>query len=111
MSKHDRVVTDKFKTLSAQATLRYEDDKTAKLYNVYSEIRGQGHATHLLSSIVEFADDEGITIWLDVQSYGDPHTVLTNSQLITFYEKFGFDVLDRSHRPVRMVRYPLLKGE
>lgn len=111
MSKHDRTMSMYFKFLSATATLRYEDKETAKLTNLYSEVRGQGHATQLLTTITDLADQDGISIWLEVQSNGDPHTVMTNSQLISFYEKFGFDVLDRSHCPVRMVRYPLLKGE
>lgn len=111
MSKHDRVVTSVYKTLSARAKLRHEDDTNAKLVDVYSEIRGQGHATQLLTSIMEDVDRKGITLWLEVQGYGDPHTVLTNSQLIRFYERFGFDVIDHTHCPIQMVRYPLLKGE
>lgn len=111
MSKHEKVTKTIFRLKSAQVTVTHGDDNTAKLSSLYAQERGRGHASDLLRIVTDWADDNRISLWLEVQRYGDPHGGLDNSQLIRLYEKFGFDVLEDGQRLVMMGRYPLLKGE
>jgi GNAT superfamily N-acetyltransferase len=100
-----------FKVKSAQATLHIADDKSAKITNVYSQIRGQGHASALFEDIIRFADENRMMLWLEVRRYGKPQSGLSNSGLVTFYQKFGFVIVDDDKNPVMMARRPLLKGD
>ena len=113
MPKRNQASKTTFKLESAQATLKYDpdEDNVALLDGLHSRIRGQGHASALLQTIIDFADKRGLYLWLKVQRYSDPHGGLDNSQLIRLYEKFGFDILNDQDKPVTMGRIPLLKGE
>src|SRR4051812_30801182 len=105
MPKHERVLKTLFTFQSAQVTVTHADDKTAKLSSLYSQQRGMGHASSLLKEVTTYADKNGISLWLEVQRYGNPHDALDNSQLIRLYEKFGFDVLEDGRVLVMMGRY------
>jgi len=107
----EKILKKIFTFQSAQVTITHADAKTAKLSSLYSQRRGQGHATTLLEEVVEYADKNGISLWLEVRRYGDPHGGLDNSQLIRLYEKFGFDVLEDERQLVVMGRYPLERRE
>lgn len=64
----------------------------ADLTHVYSTDRGKGHATELLKTVMAYADEHGLKVWLSVKAYGHPvQSILSNEQLIEFYKKFGFD--------------------
>lgn len=109
--KHGRLTRTTFKYGDAQVTLVYEDDHTAKLIGLHSRTRGRGDATAVMMEAMHHADKHNIAIHLEVQRFGDPHGSLDNAQLVSFYERFGFDLVDNNFQLRQMVRYPLLKGE
>jgi GNAT superfamily N-acetyltransferase len=103
----ERVV---FRFESARATLFKLEDGTAKVTNVHAQMRGQGHATAVLSRIIEYADKHQLPLWLEVQRYGHPRGGLTNAQLLNFYSKFGF-VLNPDERLPRWMSREPVKGD
>lgn len=109
--KHGRLTRTTFKYGGAEVTLVYEDDNTARLVGLYSKNRGRGEAKEVMLEATAHADRLGVTIWLEVQRYGDWRDSFDNDQLINFYGRFGFDLMDDDHRPRWMIRYPLLKGD
>jgi len=109
--KHGRLTRTTFHYGDAQVTLVYEDDATARLIGLYSESRGKGEAKEVMLEATRHADKLGVTIWLEVQRFGDWRNSLDNNQLVSFYERFGFDLIADERRPRWMTRYPLLKGE
>lgn len=113
MKKRVSISKIRFSYESAQVNLLFapDDQKLAKVCNLYAQIRGAGHASKLLMEVTEYADKHGIHLWLEAQRYGKPQGGLTNEQLVRFYGSFGFDVVDDGNKPVMMGRYPLLKGE
>ena len=59
--------------------------------HVYAKTRSQGHGTGLLKLVIEFADKNGLELYLYARGYGGPvQTMLNSEQLIRFYENFGF---------------------
>ena len=109
--KHGRLSRINFTYGDAQVTISYEDVRTAKLTALYSENRGKGEATAVMLEAMSFADKHGTALWLEVQRYGNWRNSLDNKQLITFYERFGFDLVADESQPKRMTREPLLKGD
>lgn len=109
--KNGRLTRTTFRYGDAQVTLVYEDDNTARLIGLYSESRGRGEAKQVMLEATHYADKHGIAIWLEVQRYGDWRNSLDNNQLISFYERFGFDLIVDDRRPQWMTRDPLLKGD
>lgn len=109
--KHGRLTRSTLRYGDAQVTLDYEEDTTARLIGLYSENRGRGEATEVMLEAIRHADKHGITLWLEVQRYGDWRNSLDNNQLISFYERFGFDLIADDRRPRWMTRDPILKGE
>lgn len=109
--KNGRLTRTTFSYGGAQVTLIYDDDQTARLVALYSETRGLGHAKEVMIEAMQHVDKHGIAVWLEVQRYGDWRNSLDNHQLISFYERFGFDLVDESRQPRRMTREPLLKGD
>ena len=110
MPKSKRTLKTVFKIHSAQAVLHHATDKTAKLSNLFVQQRGKGHGSALLAEITRYADERGLTLWLEVQRYGAPRDGLDNSQLVRLYEKHGFNIIDDGSKPIMMGRKPLLKG-
>lgn len=95
----------KFRSNSSSCDLVSVDADYYVLKNLRSESRGQGHATELLTKVVEYADAHHLIIFLQVQSNDRPvRGALTNVQLRRFYEKFGW-VLDPDN-PYCMTRKP-----
>lgn len=113
MGKRVSISKIRFNYESSQLNLIFapNDPKLAKISNLYSQIKGKGHASKLLNEVVRYADKHGIHLWLEVQRYGDSRQGLDNKQLIKLYESFGFDVVNDGKKPVMMGRYPISKGE
>lgn len=109
--KRGRLSRVTFTYRGAKVTLTYEDDYTAKLSALYSENRGKGEATAVMMEAMQFADKHGTALWLEVQRYGDWRNSLDNKQLINFYGRFGFDLVEDDRQPPWMTREPLLKGD
>ncbi len=76
---------------SANAKLTIWDDKNATVSNVFSVRRGQGQATRVIQHICKYADDNGMSLLLEVQQYGyaDGDSP-DNSGLKRWYRSFGF---------------------
>lgn len=100
----------KFQHESASAQFQYVDKDVVFLNNLWSEERGQGHASELMNKIVTYADQNQLTIIIIAQRYGNPNrSALNNRQLEEFYVKFGFDYDGVQSRPSSMKRYPSQK--
>lgn len=95
-----------FKSDSASAQLVMISSEYAKILAVRSEDRGRGHANALMQKIVEYADDNNLTLTLTVRAYGGPRGILSNKELESFYGKFGFERIFLYSRPVEMMRLP-----
>lgn len=68
------------------------DNGVGLVHRVYSKDRGRGQGSALLRRVTEWADENGLELFLRAQAYGHPvQTILDNNQLIKFYEKFGFE--------------------
>lgn len=81
-----------FKQLSASAHLTVDFElKESRLANVFSEERQQGHATALMQSVIEYADDNELTVYLTARRYGHPIGP-DNDVLVDLYKKFGFEI-------------------
>lgn len=108
--KHGRLTRTTFRYGDAEVTLVYEDDKTAMLVGLFSKSRGRGDAKAVMMEAMQYADKHGLGVWLEARRYGDWRTSLNNDQLISFYERFGFDLVGQP-RSNLMTREPLLKGD
>jgi GNAT superfamily N-acetyltransferase len=83
--------THEFRFESATCEVQVKDGR-GLVMRVYSKHRGRGHARGLLRLVTEWADENGIELYLRAQGYGGPtQTMLDNNQLIKFYESFGFE--------------------
>ncbi|QAY17070.1 acetyltransferase [Streptomyces phage FrodoSwaggins] len=91
---------------SASLTLTLWGDGSASISDVYSVERRQGHASKLLDQVTWFADRHGMTLKTAAEAYGTGPR-MTTSQLVKFYEKFGFVVLGDDPDYVYMERSPL----
>jgi GNAT superfamily N-acetyltransferase len=105
------MTTRYFRYKQATARLYFLDFGLWAVSNVYSQKRGQGHATGVMRQIIDFADQNGIVLKLMIQRYGNPNQKgLDNQQLESFYRGFGF--LKDPHQtkpPYVMTRQPSRK--
>ena len=93
-----------FRFGNATCKLTEHGDGNADLTHVYSKDRGRGQATQLLRLVMEYVDEKNLRVYLRVRGYGGPvNTMLSNQQLVLFYEKFGFRIQNDVEHPV-MVR-------
>ena len=67
-------------------------DKRLHFSSIHSLDRGQGNAGRVMQKIVDIADKYGVTIALTPKPFGGKNgsPILTKSQLVTFYKKYGF---------------------
>lgn len=61
--------------------------------NVLPEWRGQGYGKRILDMILEDADSEGVTLYLEPRSYSDVNG-LTQAELEAWYLRHGFEWLE-----------------
>lgn len=108
--KNGRPTRTVFRYGGAEVTLVYEENNKAMLVGLHSKNKRQGEATAVMLDAVAYADKYDISLWLEAQRYGDWRTSLDNQQLIKFYERFGFDLVNDKRRPRWMIREPLSKG-
>lgn len=106
LSRWGAVKTIEFRYESASAKLCDMGDGFFELKNVWSDIRGQGHASVMLKEIAHFADVNEFVILLIAAPYGRirDKPYLDERDLEAFYTKFGFFVQTR--KPTRMRRNP-----
>ena len=109
--KNGRLTRTTFRYGGAEVTLVYEDDHTAMLVGLFSRNRGRGEAKIVMMDAMAHADKYDVSIWLKAQRYGDWRTSMDNDQLVSFYERFGFDLRADHSRDRIMTRDPLLKGD
>lgn len=84
----------KFKQATASALLHEYDHGLSRLSNLQSIEKQSGHATAVMQDIVEYLDDNELRCVLKVGRFGSVREGMSNPQLITFYEKFDFKVVD-----------------
>lgn len=99
--------TDKreFKFESARATVFVSTDRTVAVSRVLSSKPGQGHGTILMQQICEWADKNGLILWLEVQRFHySKSRAPSNEQLVAFYRKFDFEIVDDGRSPIMMDR-------
>ena len=67
-------------------------DKRLHFSSIQSMDKGQGNAGRVMQKIVDIADKHGVTIALTPKPFGGKNgsPILTKSQLVTFYKKYGF---------------------
>lgn len=84
-------------------------DVEGRLYeirNLWSRAPRMGHAKEVVQMIVDHADQYGWTLQVVAQQYGRLDSRgMTNRELVSFYESFGFEVT-RKKAPVRLERAP-----
>lgn len=96
-----------FKNGIAAVKLAHMHDDRVMLSNLFSRIPGKGHGTDVMKKAVEYADQNGLTIVLVVGRYAYPDgRGLDNKQLVEFYKKFGFTVVEDGGLPIMMHRKP-----
>ena len=94
-----------FRHESATATVFVATDRTAAIARVLAQKPKQGHGTLLMHQICGWADKNDILLWLEVQRFHySSRGGMSNDDLIAFYEKFGFQVVDDGQRPTLMER-------
>lgn len=110
--KHGRLTRTTFSYGEARVSLIYEDEQYARLVGLHSENPGHGEAKMVLMEATQHADNHGLTLGLEAKRFGNRPDSLDNSQLVSFYERFGFDLIQPivDHK-LLMVRYPLSNGE
>lgn len=91
-----------FEHETATAAVRHHGGGLASLVNMFSRTRRKGHATALMQKVVDYADEQHLTLMLVAQRHSIT-TGLNDEQLVEFYKKFGFRVRDNT-LPVVMER-------
>lgn len=83
-------------------------DGRGLVHRLYSKTRGQGHAKGLLTAVTEWADENGLELFLRAQPYGGPvQTMLDMNQLIKLYERFGFERTEQDD--ICMTNIPMIR--
>lgn len=88
----------------ASARLTIFSDGVARLSSVLAREKGTGAGRAIMEQVCRYADENGLTLQLFVQRFGDPHEGMSNKELIEFYKKFGFYVEEDGRLPVMMWR-------
>jgi hypothetical protein len=65
-------------------------DQVREITHVNASERRSGHATALMYTVVAEADLSGLVLILKAEPFGDG---MTQEQLLKFYGKFGFEVI------------------
>lgn len=88
---------------SARVVLHVLDDGSATVSSLHAADTGKGYAKAVMQKLIDFADENKLRLVLDVQQFQNPRG-LSNEDLIEFYMKFGFDVVNPAARPIVMWR-------
>lgn len=78
-------------------------DGLARVSAFISRTPGKGYGTVVFNKMLNYADKHELSLFLTVQNYTNSRDILSNEQLIAFYEKHGF-VKDSDKRPIVMSR-------
>jgi GNAT superfamily N-acetyltransferase len=90
---------------SARAYVELTDIGIPLLVDVRSRQKGKGHATGLLAKVCRWADTnkQDICLWVENRP-NKSKNVLSTTQLISFYEKFGFEICGNPIPEIPMIR-------
>lgn len=77
------------------------------LLYVQPEHRGHGHAKALVEQVLDDADNEGVTVGLQVAGDIDGDNAMTDAQLMAWYKQLDFFHDDRFKNPGRLIRRPV----
>lgn len=64
----------------------YGEGKIITRINVPEKFRGKGYGRQLLKQATDWADENGITLWLEINPYGQ----MTYDELEAWYKRNGF---------------------
>lgn len=87
-----------------------DDHRVAYVRDVHvpTLVRGAGHGRALLRALTDRADRDGYTLLLEPKARGEGG--LTTTQLVAWYARHGFEVLDDEPH-VLMARFPTNEGD
>lgn len=94
MNKPAHVVTFSYGSASVNLIL-WKNQNHATVSGLHSKQRGIGHATKLMQQVIDFADEYGKRLILTACAT-EPESGLSQTQLVRFYEKFGFVVVNEA---------------
>jgi GNAT superfamily N-acetyltransferase len=94
----------KFSNEFASAELILMQDGKARLRAVHSRRRQRGHGSELMREVIRYAEDHDLELYLVVQRFGRPAKAMDNTQLETFYSKFGFEKIEHQGKFIMMRR-------
>ena len=57
--------------------------------NVPVAHRARGHGRELMRRVIHQADQEGVTLWLEISAY--PGALMQNAELVDWYRRRGFE--------------------
>lgn len=92
-----------FRYDSATVTLHWNDRTKGFVEELYSETPGQGNAKEVMNQLLGFADHRGLELWLKAKPFG-ARKGLSEAQLVDFYRKFEFEIVNPSVDPIVMRR-------
>ena len=92
-----------FRHGSASAVLVAYKVGPSLVTTLYSNDPGKGHANAVMQEIVDYADEHGLSLALSARQFNNERG-LNNSQLILFYEKFGFHLIHPRTENNSMIR-------
>lgn len=96
-----------FRHGSASALLLIYDVGPSLVTSLYSNDPGKGHAKAVMQQIVDYADERGLELTLSARQFNNERG-LKNPELIEFYRKFGFELINENS-PVNAMMRPRRK--
>lgn len=99
-----RMLLAMYRHKSASLILHFaKGKKHVRLSDFHARQPRKGHGSKLLTDVLEYCDDLGATVFLEVVS--EDRKVMSNSKLVKFYERFGFVKIGPG-KPIMMKRKP-----
>lgn len=100
-----------YKSASAKLTMMRTEDK-GLITSLESTSPGQGHGSELMHRICVYADDLQVALHLKAQVYkAHGLYIMSNRELVAFYERFGFVWQKGLGLPAQMIRQPSQKKQ
>jgi GNAT superfamily N-acetyltransferase len=86
---HSKIIDNRYLiSIDLSPNINDKSVSSAILNRVFTppKLRGKGHAREAMGKMLQLADDLGITIYLDINPYGD----MDYQQLEDWYKRLGF---------------------
>lgn len=89
--------TKLFQYQTASVRLIIWGNGSATVQSLYAVKRRDGQGRKVMEMLIDFADENGLSLILSVGQFGTPEQALDNEGLIKFYESLGFVKWDRAN--------------